>query len=206
MSASNRRGLVVLIHGLACNPLVMRGLERHLRSDGYQTYCWGYRSLRGSVDDHARQLRCQLDVLAEQSDVIHFVAHSMGSIVARRALCHRPLPQVGRVVLIAPPNRGSPLAGIAAPLLRRVFPPIGELSNRVGSFVNCIPATDELDVGVIAGRFDLLVPGASTLIPGQADHISLPATHTSLLFQASVARQVRSFLRKGAFEHPEPRG
>lgn len=202
MSVYRRQELVVLVHGLGCNSLVMRVLERHLRADGYQTHCWGYRSLRGSVDEHACRLRCYVDSLAEQNDVIHFVAHSMGSIVTRRALYHRPLPQVGRIVLIAPPNRGSPLAGVAAPLLRRLCPPIGQLSNRADSFVNCIPATESLDVGVIAAHFDVFVPGASTVIPGQADHISLPATHTSLLFQPSAARQVRAFLASGAFEHP----
>lgn len=202
MSNPRHRELVVLVHGLACNRLVMRGLERHLQSDGYRTHCWGYPSLRGSVDDHARRLRCQLDIFAEQSDVVHFVAHSMGSIVTRRALCQRPLPQVGRIVLIAPPNRGSPWAGLAAPLVRRVCPSIGELSNRADSFVNCIPATENLNIGVIAARFDVLVPGASTIIASQADHISLPATHISLLFQTSAARQVRAFLASGAFERP----
>lgn len=204
MSTSHRQELVVLVHGLGCNSLVMRGLERALRSDGYQTYCWGYQSLRGQVDEHAWRLRCQLEELAERNEVIHFVAHSLGSIVTRRALYHRSLPQLGRIVLIAPPNRGSPWAGLAPPLVHRVCPAIGQLSNRPGSFVNCIPATEDLEVGVIAARYDLLVPGASTIIPGQTDHISLTGTHTSLLFQPSAARQVRAFLAEGAFEHPEP--
>lgn len=203
MSTSHRHELVVLVHGLGCNPLLMRSLDRYLRSGGYQTYCWGYQSLRGSVDEHAWRLRCQLDELAERSDVIHFVAHSLGSIVTRRALYHRPLPQLGRIVLIAPPNRGSPWAGLVPPRIHWVCPAIGQLSNRPGSFVNCIPAAEDLEIGVIAARYDLLVPGASTMIPGQTDHISLAATHTSLLFQPSAARQVGAFLAKGSFQHPE---
>lgn len=204
MSTSHRQELVVLVHGLGCNPLVMRGLDWALRREGYQTYCFGYQSLRGSVDEHAWRLRCQLDELAERSEVVHFVAHSLGSIVTRRALYQRPLPQLGRIVLIAPPNRGSPWAGLAPPLVHRICPAIGQLSNRPGSFVNCIPAEENFEVGVIAARYDLLVPGASTIIPGQTDHISITGTHTSLLVQPSAARQVRAFLAEGAFEHSAP--
>ena len=40
-----------------------------------------------------------------------------------------------------------------------------------------------------------------TQVPDQTDTITLPVTHTGLLFSAGVARQVVRFLATGRFSH-----
>jgi pimeloyl-ACP methyl ester carboxylesterase len=140
-----------------------------------------------------------LKQLADRCDLLHVVAHSMGAIVVRLAMRGERLPHLGRLVLIAPPNRGTPVARLFGPLLRPVCPAVAELSNSADSFVNQIGACDGLQVGVIAARYDLTVPRSSTLLDGQTDHICLAGTHNSLLFQQTTAAQVHAFLSTGRF-------
>ena len=50
------------------------------------------------------------------------------------------------------------------------------------------------------GPRTLWVGVVETRLPGVADHIVLPSSHTGLVFSAPVARQVAAFLREGRFE------
>lgn len=111
-----------------------------------------------------------------------------------------PAHHVGRVVLIAPPNGGVPLATTFSPLFRPFCSAVCELSHEPHSFVNRLTDPHSLEIGVIAGRFDFLVPPRRTQLAGQKDHICLPGTHNSLLLQKRAANQVISFLRTGRFE------
>jgi hypothetical protein len=38
-------------------------------------------------------------------------------------------------------------------------------------------------------------------VPGIADHIVLPVTHSAMIFSPRVAVQVAAFLRNGRFQH-----
>jgi triacylglycerol lipase len=195
------RELVVLVHGVACHRAFMWRLGRRLRRAGFATYNWGYPSLGRSMEHHAERFRTQLGELSKQGDVLHIVAHSMGAIITRSALSCDGFPQLGRIVLLAPPNHGSPAARILARLLRRFCPPMSEMSDHPDSFVNRLTGAKGMQIGVIAARFDTVVPLSSTMLDGQTDHICLRATHTSLLFQRSAASQICSFLSTGRFQH-----
>jgi hypothetical protein len=46
---------------------------------------------------------------------------------------------LGRCVMLATPNKGSPLAAICGPPLRRCFPANDQLAARPDSFVNSLP-------------------------------------------------------------------
>ena len=196
-----RDELVVLIHGLASKRFWMRPLEQRIRRHGYNTYNWGYRSLRRSLHYHADRLRQELEQRASQTQRIHIVAHSMGAIITRLVLSPLPSDNIGRVVFLAPPNHGSPVARFFGPLVRPVNPTMSEISSRSDSVVNRIGRLNDVTTGVIGARFDMLVPWSSTILEGQTDRILLPATHNSLLIQYSSFKQILAFLAHGAFEH-----
>lgn len=195
------RDAVLLVHGLAARPWLMQRLAGRLRGEGYRPELWGYRSLWQPVQEHAVALRRQLLRHAERPDTdrIHLVTHSMGGIVARCALADTAIPKLGRIVMLGPPNAGSPVAAALSRFLGRICPPLVQLSHAADSFVNRLPPPRELEIGVIAAAFDRVVSRHSTLLDVQADHIMVPSGHTRMLFRRDVAELVACFLKTGRF-------
>jgi len=77
--------------------------------------------MRGSIEAHAARLAAKARELDEDAAIerLHFVGHSMGAIVVRIALTVTRPRKLGRVVLLAPPNRGARLADFALRLFGR---------------------------------------------------------------------------------------
>jgi alpha-beta hydrolase superfamily lysophospholipase len=101
--------------------VLLEPLRRALERQGFRAVNWPYGSLRGSIEAHAGRLAAKAKQLDEDSGVerLHFVGHSMGAIVVRSALAMARPRKLGRVVLLAPPNRGGSWAGVSS--LRRSF-------------------------------------------------------------------------------------
>ena len=194
--------VVVLIHGLGANGFVLMGLlARRLKRAGYRTLIWSYPSFTRTIDSHGEKLQRRLAELDADSAVnrIHLVSHSMGGIVARYALILGRPTKLGRLVMLAPPNKGARLATVCGPALRRCFPAIDQLAMRPDSFVNALPEPEEIEVGIIDASTDFLVGAGNTSLACQRDHIVLRATHSLLAFQRSLAAEVLRFLATGAF-------
>lgn len=191
--------MVVLIHGLGGRPWWMAPLGSRLRSSGFRTEQFCYSSYRDSIATHAERLVAFLQQFDDEP-CVHVVAHSMGSVVLRAALAETAIPNLGRFVFLAPPSRGTPIARVIAKPLGRVFKTIAELSDDDGSFVNSLPPqVSSHDVGIVAAKFDILVPLASTQLVGQQDHCVVYTTHNLLPVSAKAARAVTAFLRVGRF-------
>lgn len=194
---------VVLLHGLAANRLAMTRLAGFLKSRSYLTANWGYRSIRGSIDSFAASFQQRLVdfVSGGQFNRVHVVAHSMGGIIARRAFATFRPTNLGRLVMLAPPNGGSHVARRLATPLGRLCPPLRELSDDPWSYVNRLDAPHELEVGIIAAASDRVVKLESTMLPNQNDHIVLPGHHGLLPLRRDTADQVIHFLQHGTFDH-----
>jgi hypothetical protein len=108
------------------------------------------------------------------------------------------LPKLGRVVLLAPPNRGARLADLAVRLFGARILAAHELSSRPDSFVNRLPTLEGIDVGVIAAAWDHAVHRESTHLPGELDHLVLNSLHT-LPLHRRTGGEVAHFLRHGRF-------
>jgi pimeloyl-ACP methyl ester carboxylesterase len=133
---SDARGeVVVLVHGLLANTLVMESLARWLRPQFDTVINWGYPTLFSPIERHGRELAGLLDRLNGQCDRVHLVTHSMGGIIARVALGELLPAKFGRLVMIAPPNRGSHVARRLAPYLGIICPPLVQLTDDTSSFV-----------------------------------------------------------------------
>jgi hypothetical protein len=127
---------------------------------------------------------------------------------------------LGRIVQLAPPNQGSELADRLRHwrLYQSINGPAGqELGTDSASTPNLLgPLPPNLTVGIIAGRhtlnplFSLWIPGpddgkvsvARTHIAGETSHLTLPTSHTWLMWRKNVLQQIRAFLDKGYFTHP----
>jgi pimeloyl-ACP methyl ester carboxylesterase len=200
-SISKESELIVLVHGFGAKRVVMWPLATRLRSKGFRVFTWNYLSLFDSIETHASRLFNFLETKLSNEKRFHIVAHSMGSIVTRVALTRSRLPNLGRLVLLAPPNRGSPAARIASIIIGSIFTPTRELSDRSSSYVNQLRTDSIAEIGIIAAKYDILVPAQNTHLPGERRHEILNATHNSLLLSRIACEKTARFLRTGEFEN-----
>jgi hypothetical protein len=188
-------------------------LRRHLQAaSSFRVEPFTYPTVKGVIGDHVRSL---IEFGRKQSaDELHFVGHSLGSLVILRALQITGDLPPGRAVLLGPPCQGSRAArGVAErlPFGRRI---LGR--SLCEECIDCTPRewSGRREVGIIAGSMgvglgrlfadlpeehDGTVLVSETQLPGAKDHIVLHTSHTAMLFSSEVARQTAEFLRAGAF-------
>ncbi|TWT89114.1 Alpha/beta hydrolase family protein [Pseudobythopirellula maris] len=198
--------IVVMTHGIFSSRWQFLPLARRLRRDGFDPRLWGYATLRGSNRDYGARFAERLRRLAaERPDAtIHLVGHSMGNIVIRCAILAGLPESVGRIVMLAPPNRGSHVARMLGPTHGWISPTLLELTDHAESFVNRLPGATGRggagqEVGVLAARHDRVVRPESTRLDDQADHAMIDTWHTGILWRRETAGLVTNFLRTGRF-------
>jgi pimeloyl-ACP methyl ester carboxylesterase len=200
---------VILLHGLWMRGFTLRPLARRLRAAGYTVDAIEYASVYGGVDRAAARLRERMR--AADAPAVHLVGHSLGALVSLEAARDgRDLPP-GRIVCIGPPLRGSAVARRFARLrVGRWL--LGRSADVLAA--GTVEWTDTRRVGVIAGSLPFGLGGmlgmldaphdgtvalTETHLRGIADHRTVAASHTGLLFSREVARLTSRFLRNGHF-------
>ncbi len=201
MQAPAEHDWVVLLHGLFATRRSMRKLESRICCAGYAVLNWGYPTWWRSTEQHVRRLVPLLKTLQDNPKVrsISFVTHSMGGILVRSALHVGSIAKVKRLIMLAPPNRGSHLTRISLGPLKWCLPSIADLSEAPDSLPNRLQDATEVEIGVIAASHDLVVPLANTSLPNQRDHCVLQSSHFTLPSHELAICNVLSFLQTGKF-------
>ena len=186
------------------------------RLRGYRVINWHYRSAFGTLAEHAQAFAREVLPRIENAPNVHFVTHSLGGIIVRQFLATHTLPNLGRVVMLAPPNGGSEVADVLqqhSPLIARCVVPLRELGTEA---MEALPAVT-YPGGVIAGSRshiplfsrwmnhvpnDGVVAVERTKLAGMTDFIVLRRTHTMLPWSRDALAQVFGFLRDGRFSVP----
>src|SRR4051812_50211249 len=91
--AADTRELVVLAHGMARTPASMWWLARTLRADGYRVLNWGYSSYTRAVPELGTRLARDAAAALGAAPRVHFVGHSLGTVLIRWVLANEPPPR-----------------------------------------------------------------------------------------------------------------
>lgn len=214
---------VVLLHGLSRTDFSMQKMAKVLAENGYFVSNVHYDSRDNNIQALANIAVNQgiTDCLRLGAARIHFATHSLGGILVRYFFKDHTLEELGRVVMLAPPNHGSQIIDVFGQVPGfELFS--GEPALQLGtSGPDSIPASLPpvgFELGVIAGNrsmspiFSLALPDRddgkvtveSTKIEGMQDFIEMPYTHTFIMQRDAVIQQVIHFLQQGSFNHPSP--
>lgn len=209
---------VVLLHGLARTSMSMNKMERELAAAGFLTANIDYPSREHTVEALAETAvpdgiaACRMQ---DGADRIHFVTHSLGGILVRQYLSNHDLPELGRVVMLGPPNQGS----AAVDELRDVpgFDWLnGPAGRQLGKGENSVPlqlGPADFELGVIAGNRtidpitsavlenpdDGRVSVEDTKLDGMADFVVVEHSHAFMMRMPRTIELTKAFLRDGRF-------
>lgn len=209
---------VILLHGLARSSMSMNPMQEALDEDGYVTANIDYPSRDHRIAELATiAVGDGLAQCREHDDLsrIHFVTHSLGGILVRQYLSEKSIDELGRVVMMGPPNQGSAAADEleGVPGFDLINGPAGQQLGKGKDSVPLALGPVNFELGVIAGDRtidpitsavlddpdDGRVSVDDTRIEGMDDFVVVHHSHAFMMRMRRVIDLTRTFLRTGRF-------
>lgn len=213
-SLSVEKDVVFLLHGLGRSRFAMWVLASRLEDAGFFVNNIGYSSINKSPEEILRDVSEQINALMPEKDqAVHFVGHSLGGLMIRAYLEGTKVKNLGRVVLIGSPNKGTPLVDQYQDTcwMKMLGPMTLALNTGGQSFPNSL-ADPYYPVGVIAGvsegfnnediipgKDDGIVPLKSAEVNNMTDIIIIATSHSMMRYDSEVASQTIEFLKHERF-------
>ncbi len=209
---------VVLLHGLSRTSDSMGLMAEALAEEGYTVANIDYPSRKHPIEVLAPMavgtglVHCQAMGATAKT---HFVAHSLGGILIRQYLSENTIDNMGRVVMLGPPNQGS----VAADEFRDM-PGVdwlnGPAGRQLGKGEDSVPlklGPANFELGVIAGTRSI-DPITSAILPdpddgkvsledtkleGMADFVIVEHSHAMMMRLEGPIELTIQFLETGRF-------
>jgi len=218
VSAASASECVVLLHGLARTSSSLNKMEEALQEDGYLTANIDYPSREFevaelasiAVEDGLATCRAGEDI-----EKIHFVTHSLGGILVRQYLSTWTIEELGRVVMLGPPNQGSlavdDLEGV--PGFDWINGPAGRQLGKGAQSVPLALGPADFELGIIAANRtidpitsailenpdDGRVSVEDTKLEGMDDFVVVEHSHAFMMRMQRPIELTKLFLRTGRF-------
>ncbi len=208
---------VIVLHGLHRSKFSMHKIATTLSDEGYRVHNKTYPSTEAEVDVLAVDaIGTGLEFCRSHSpEKVHFVTHSLGGILVRSWFQENKLTNLGRIVMLSPPNKGSEVADTLRDMafFKRILGPSGQ---QLGTDDQSVPNTQKPisgEIGIITGQstsdpwFSPLIPGdddgkvsiESAKLAEMKDFLVVNSGHTFIMRNDEVIEQVLYFLRHGQF-------
>lgn len=225
-SANNTIGeCVILIHGMGRTYKAMNSMQKILTETGYDTVNLGYPSTDKDIATIADQYFSNAISQCRKfhPTAINFVTHSLGGIVLRQTIKENRPEDLGRVVMLSPPNQGSSVADTLQNwwFYEWLNGPAGQqLQTGEDSVPNQLGPID-YPVGIITGDhyaffdawFSHILPGKDdgkvsveqAKVEGMADFLVVHESHPFIMNSLNVQEETIYFLQHGVFKHKSTR-
>ena len=216
---SHSTGCAVLLHGLGRTSRSMHNMGQALSEAGYLTINLDYPSRQKSIEQLADEVVSKGIQQCRDADAdrIDFVTHSMGGIVLRYYLSRQNITELGRVVMLSPPNQGSEATDRLKHnfIYRWVNGPAGQQLGTGPEDIAAALGPVKYQTGIITGDrhsfFDgwlaEIIPGKDdgkvsverAKVDGMTDFLVLPYAHSFIMQADEVIAQTLHFLQYGEF-------
>lgn len=203
---------IIILHGLYMHGVVMQPLSHKLRKMGYQTKVLTYNTV--AIDNQT--LFQKMDEALSRTMPNVLVGHSLGGLIIKNYLrARKPSSQtISHVVAIGSPIRGasivdrikqlgfSSMLGNSTEHGLSMHDDTWEMPQKLGCIAGTLPvgarALLMMDNSIAS---DGTVTLEETMIDGMTDHIHTPSSHTSLIYNSFVPKQIDNFIRCDCFLH-----
>jgi len=196
----------------------MDTMEDRLSEAGFSVINVDYPSREYAIEDLA-PMAVQQGIAAcrniNDTDRIHFVTHSLGGILVRMYLADNDIPELGRVVMLGPPNQGSAavdeLGGV--PGFDWINGPAGRQLGKGKHSVPLALGPADFELGVIAGTRSIdpiasavlndpddgKVSVEDTKLDGMDDFVIVEHSHAFMMRMQKPIELTIQFLQNGRF-------
>ena len=208
---------IILIHGLARTSRCMNKAASLLTAYGYDVINVNYPSRKKAIGAlvnlyiHPAIKECETKAYKQ----IHFLTHSMGGIILRYYLATHNIKNLGKTVMLAPPNQGSEVVDKIGHL-GLFYLLNGPAGRQLGTDKDSVPmrlGKLNFEAGIITGYrsinplLSLLIPGKNdgkvaverAKIEGMKDFYLVPSTHAFIMQRSKVIYQALYFIQQGVF-------
>lgn len=209
---------VILLHGMVRSSGSMESMAEAVEAAGFTVANIDYPSRDFPIEELAPMAvdagleECES---AGATEKIHFVTHSLGGILVRKYLSEKEIPNLGRVVMLGPPNQGSAAVDELGdvPGFDWINGPAGRQLGKGPESVPLQLGPADFELGVIAGNRtidpitssvledpdDGKVSVEDTKLEGMTDFIVVEHSHAFMMrMQEPIELAVR-FLQTGRF-------
>ena len=211
-----KQDYIVLLHGIFRSSKHMAKLDGYCSDNGYKTINIDYPSTKFDLMSLAALIWRQIQDQIDDEGTINFVGYSMGGLLVRIILNKYKVRNLGKIVMIGTPNKGSEVADFLKNnrLYKKFLGPAGQQLITDQSGLQFIVGSMPYEIGGIAGsvciyplgallvqgRNDGVVSVENTKLAGMKDHIIVPYPHFYLPYSKQVHKLTLNFLRYGRFE------